>query len=644
MARRRAARRVATARTKTLGLAACPCRSPSTDQQSRRGRRLPDHRCTPGRAEQQCRPVERSPKPGALYRYLATLSPQFPTVIDTDYDCLLRRTLQDGKAEHRVDARRGLVPGRLTIFNHKTIKDIVAHEIPGMLTFLHISDLHFGHGNARTRFDQKTVVRRLLDDVAVMAQKLGPPDWVLVTGDIAFSAHDKQYFQAEQWLAKLRSILRIPVQRILAVPGNHDIDRGLAGKTASAAVHDVLRQHPKKLDEYIDHPDQLDIAIWPKLAAYAKFVAPYSTSSITPESPFWRHEVDTALGRVVFAGLNTALLSHDKSDAPTNLLLGNGQLHAAIVEPDSEALLIVLQHHPPEWLADGTDMVRLIQHRPHLVFSGHVHDQGGFLNLGFHGGELVHLVAGAGHDEAHEVGEHGYAWVSLSASGLAYYPRKWSRKNKQFRPASSDFEGMVDGCITYAVDRLPKALARWLKHAITSDRGIPNSIASHVIPSTLSDDGYSSQPVPELFTASLVSSNFPTSTEEKRTPELNLPISTDQKRTPELASAPLPVPYLKRLLKQLSSIRWFWVVIGASVLVATLIFILGRLAVCNADRVPEAFTIGLIPEQITDCRNSLLSLKSFAEDETTATLELQNQIQSHYAACIALLTALDRAN
>lgn len=72
------------------------------------------------------------------------------------------------------------------------------------LTWLHISDIHFGHGKeARHRVDQKIVCDEIVKDAEQVVQDLGSPDLVLVTGDIAFKADPKEYEQAMQWLERL---------------------------------------------------------------------------------------------------------------------------------------------------------------------------------------------------------------------------------------------------------------------------------------------------------------------------------------------------------------------------------------------------------------------------------------------------------
>jgi len=79
------------------------------------------------------------------------------------------------------------------------------------LTWIHLSDLHFGQGREATpRFDQKLVTSAIVRDAEMVAGQLGKPDLVFVTGDVAFSASaDKEYQAAADWLGKLLAALQI---------------------------------------------------------------------------------------------------------------------------------------------------------------------------------------------------------------------------------------------------------------------------------------------------------------------------------------------------------------------------------------------------------------------------------------------------
>ena len=331
------------------------------------------------------------------------------------------------------------------------------------LTWLHISDLHFGHADANYRFDQQGVTNAIVENASTMAKRLGPPDLIIVTGDIAFSGQPQQYAQAHEWLTRLRTAAG-GTPRLFLVPGNHDVDRAQAKPIAASALHEALRREPKKLDELLAAPSQMQ-PLWPKLSAYAEFAKRAGSPSLTAELPFYSEEVSCGLsGKLIVVGLNTALLSLDDQDSEKTLCLGRGQRLNAIEKQPSEALLLVLQHHPPEWLLDGTDLSALLQQRRHIQFSGHVHIQQGVLHGPILGGSRLQFVAGAGHKDRNEEGRHAFAWGQLSEEGLTYYSWIWQPDRHAFALTpmldTDDFKQGDHVFVERA--RLPKSIQAWL--------------------------------------------------------------------------------------------------------------------------------------------------------------------------------------
>ncbi len=76
-----------------------------------------------------------------------------------------------------------------------------------LFRWIHLSDIHVGHGDAEHGWDQKLVMDRLRRDVAEQVQRgQAPVDGILVTGDIAFSGNGRsktEYAEAREWLDAL---------------------------------------------------------------------------------------------------------------------------------------------------------------------------------------------------------------------------------------------------------------------------------------------------------------------------------------------------------------------------------------------------------------------------------------------------------
>lgn len=92
----------------------------------------------------------------------------------------------------------------------------------------HISDLHFG-----SKSTEHTLAGEV--NVSLLAQTMcnergSPPDYLLITGDIAHTGHPVEYEAAHKWLSLLAKALQmeLPSDRIMMVPGNHDFSVPMA--------------------------------------------------------------------------------------------------------------------------------------------------------------------------------------------------------------------------------------------------------------------------------------------------------------------------------------------------------------------------------------------------------------------------------
>ncbi|MFM7204555.1 MAG: metallophosphoesterase family protein, partial [Myxococcota bacterium] len=337
------------------------------------------------------------------------------------------------------------------------------------LTLLHLSDLHFGQarGEGRVHFDQQKVVSELRKDAAEMREKLGSPDAVLVTGDIAFSATSEQYRQADNWLRALAHAVGVSPEKVWLVPGNHDVDRNQATKPLGRKnVHLTLRGNPLALEDYFlkDNESEFEKDLWPKFQPYAEFARPWAAPTLSAAEPFWKQERETSLGKLVLVGLNSCLLSLDNTDKKENLALSKAQLHRLLDALPQDALTLALMHHPPDWLADGIEVLKELHKHPHVLFTGHVHELGGGIQRSLGGYNFIQIKAGAAHASPSEPGQHSYAWIRLSKAGLEWYPRAYSGGWNEFR---ADADRLDEGklCQFLEISALPKNLRGWLAPA-----------------------------------------------------------------------------------------------------------------------------------------------------------------------------------
>lgn len=312
-----------------------------------------------------------------------------------------------------------------------------------LFTWLHISDIHMGHGPTSHRWDQRLVLEALSRD-AQQAPERGtpPPDAILVTGDIAFSGgalRADEYNQACEWLSELRTCLGLVPEAVFMVPGNHDVQR-----QATRDVHRLverLRAGDESVDEALADPSDRS-RLESRLNNYLRFVRGFAPGR---EGLFWHEIVAARQGlKVRLVGLNTALLAADDQDRG-RLALGREQLAHSLSRASgpTDDVVLVLSHHPCDWLSDGREVASWVQARAHVHLYGHVHEADTERLRRGSGTDFLRLTAGASHSDAGEPAGHSYSIASVVALGngrrvLRVWPRAWSSANRDFRLDASN--------------------------------------------------------------------------------------------------------------------------------------------------------------------------------------------------------------
>ncbi len=136
------------------------------------------------------------------------------------------------------------------------------------ITWLHLSDLHFRAGE---QWDEDVVLRNLLKDVRQRIAEDGlRPDLVAVSGDVAFCGAAEEYVLAGQFFDELLGATEpaLPKDRLLVVPGNHDVDRRAITRGAEAIVSSLDSR--QAVNEVLATAEDRRL-VFRKFAAYAGF-------------------------------------------------------------------------------------------------------------------------------------------------------------------------------------------------------------------------------------------------------------------------------------------------------------------------------------------------------------------------------------
>ncbi|WAS96394.1 SUMF1/EgtB/PvdO family nonheme iron enzyme [Nannocystis punicea] len=254
--------------------------------------------------------------------------------------------------------------------------------------WLHLSDLHLG---CRDEALWWQIVENFERSVDPWLAKVGAPDLLLLTGDLAWAGAEGEYGRLDRFLERLLAMLETKTGRrplLVPIPGNHDVERPTGAR---------LRPY-RILDAYETDADEEDVKIlraeiWEKhdpefvaglFTHYTRWlertVVPQltGTSGVVLHRSFFPGDLTVTLnlpGRFPLAvvGLNSAWSHYKAGDFTGKLLLPAEQFLAALPAPAAGGSpldvfrrverALLLMHHPRKWLTT----------KSREIFDGQIH-------------------------------------------------------------------------------------------------------------------------------------------------------------------------------------------------------------------------------------------------------------------------------
>ncbi len=343
-----------------------------------------------------------------------------------------------------------------------------------LFSWVHLSDVHVGHGDESHVEDQKLTLQEVERDLKRLVAAVNvAPDVVLVTGDLAFSGATRtvdEYKRAKHWLRRVAASAGLTEKSVFLVPGNHDVQRAVDSDADVAALVRDVRTGVRTLDKVLANAaDRARLAR--RMENYLKFARGFAPTHDRSEtragaSPalWWQTTIDKGRGlRVRLVGLNTALVCADEKTFGTDqrvLAVGMRQLREAFESEFTrdDGVIVVMTHHPfvGEWLRDERAVREWVRSHAHMHLTGHVHDADSSALRQGGGDEFITIAAGAVHEEAPKGGaraRHGYSMGAMQSDDdrtwVRVWPRMWSEKRRGFR---ADVELLADGEICHDLD------------------------------------------------------------------------------------------------------------------------------------------------------------------------------------------------
>lgn len=301
------------------------------------------------------------------------------------------------------------------------------------ISWLHISDLHFHP----PEYEADTILQDMVADIKTQVTRNDLRiDFIVVTGDITFSGQWKQYCRAINFFDAVLDATGAQKERLLIVPGNHDVHWASIEETLAAGYLARLTR-TTDVDTVLGLPhERRDILR--KLPHYRRFIDKYmvntSGEKLRPcdyRRFFFVETMVIADKRVSVLGLNSAWMSAYKwkpskekqiADDRHNLILGNWQLREALKEAkqNNSDIVIAAMHHPTEWLKDDIDrpiIEDLLERNCPFVLQGHLHETQVIGKAG-PTGKMLTITAGASFQRRQDaIGYNGYNIVQLDLDG-----------------------------------------------------------------------------------------------------------------------------------------------------------------------------------------------------------------------------------
>ena len=264
-------------------------------------------------------------------------------------------------------------------------------------SWLHLSDFHFrADGDL---FSQEVSTGAILGDLPSRLSSEHPLQFVVVTGDIAFSGKPSQYDLAAEFFKSLASTLGLGMDRIFVVPGNHDVDRSLQEYLYEGVLQKLTNQ--QAVDEFLGH-ESARTALLERQSAFRAFQDQLFVDGATTSTDDKLARVralDLDGLRICVLELNSAWLSGSK-DRAGRLLIGERQMinAMAVAEKYQPHLTISLMHHPIDWLSefDQRSCTGRLLPRLHISHCGHLHHHEVSVRL-LPGAECLLVTAGSSH-------------------------------------------------------------------------------------------------------------------------------------------------------------------------------------------------------------------------------------------------------
>lgn len=279
------------------------------------------------------------------------------------------------------------------------------------IRWLHISDIHIRTSDA---WSQDVVLKAMCNLVAQQHADGMTLDFILATGDLAFSGKADEYKLAASFFDALSKASGVVTERLFCIPGNHDIDRERQKMCFHGAR--TFLQNQSQVDLLLLGGEDLETLL-KREENYRQFQTFYFKAqdrTFTADGLGYVSCILIDNVRIAIAGLDSAWLAEGGIEDHGKLLLGERQVINALEQANTldPHIVIGMSHHPFHLLLEFDHQIvqNRIQRVCRFFHCGHLHEPesviGGYNNTG-----CLTLYAGASFETRHS--HNTYSIVTL---------------------------------------------------------------------------------------------------------------------------------------------------------------------------------------------------------------------------------------
>ena len=222
-------------------------------------------------------------------------------------------------------------------------------------------------------------MKSMCENISDLRQAENAADFILVSGDIAFSGKCKEYALAGKFFDDLQSASGVPRERIFCIPGNHDIDRTRQKLTFEGALSAL--NNTSKLDAFLAGGEDLETLLQ-REQNYRRFqhsLFAGQCRTLTNDGLGYVARIAIQEIHLAIVALDSAWLAKGGEEDHGKLLIGERQvidaLQLALGVDTPPHVVVGMAHHPLHLLQefDRLAVQNRLEQALHFFHCGHLH-------------------------------------------------------------------------------------------------------------------------------------------------------------------------------------------------------------------------------------------------------------------------------